>query len=186
MRFGGNRLPRRARTQTRIGKDGQRALADVGEVASLVLDPRAVFTGQERPTRKGLCRLRRRPCLLELACGEPFFRVLRATRSCKQVDPRSLGEIEAVTAERVGERDPVVRDQTAELARDDRQRFLPGRRRRFTPDRVRELVCGNRPAPGSNQVDKEKPPLAPRESGLIQDVSVRLGRDPTREEHLQP
>ena len=46
------RLPRGARTQARIGKDAQRALADVGEVASLLLDPRTVFTGQERPARQ--------------------------------------------------------------------------------------------------------------------------------------
>jgi hypothetical protein len=46
------RLPRGARTEARIGKDAQRALADVGEVASLLHDPRSVFTGQERPARQ--------------------------------------------------------------------------------------------------------------------------------------
>ena len=46
------RLARGARTQARIGKDAQRALADAGKVASPLLDPRSVFTGQERPARQ--------------------------------------------------------------------------------------------------------------------------------------
>ena len=180
------RLPRGARTQARIGKDAQGALADVGEVASLPLDPRSVFTGQEWPARQRLRQLSRRPRLVEFACGERFFRVLCAARGCEQVDPRPLGQIEAVAAERICERDPVFCDQAAELARDYGQRFLPGRGRRFPPDRVRELVRGNRPASGCDQVDKEKPTLTPREATLAQHVSVRLGCDPTGEKHLQP
>jgi hypothetical protein len=46
------RLPRGARTQARIGKDAQGALADVGEVSSPLHDPGSVFTRQERPARQ--------------------------------------------------------------------------------------------------------------------------------------
>ena len=184
-----HRLRGVAGAQTRLGKDGQPSHTDLGQLAALLLHPRSVVAGQQ-----GLLEERRRErafCLrlVKVARSECVLRAHRRVRRGDDVDPRPLGQLEAIAAERTGQRaravDPAVREQAAQLARDHRQRLLPGRWRRVLPERFRELVPRNSPPSLGHQVREEQPALPPREARLVDYVTVGFDGDAPREEDPQ-
>ena len=91
-------------THAGLGEHGQRAEPDLRVLAALLLDPGRLLARQEGPPQErcrlsGL-RLRR----LEVARRERPLRLLDRFRRRDHVDPRPLGQLEPVAAERAGER----------------------------------------------------------------------------------
>ena len=180
------RLSRITRRQARLGQRTHGATTDLRELASLLHDPESVLPGKKRALEQRGRQLGSGPHLFHLACLERVLRLLGCLRSSGDVNPRAVRQVEPVAAERVRQHDPVVCKQAAQLAHDHRQCLLPGRGRRFPPDRVRKLVPRHRPALGRDQVHEQKPALTPWQAPLIHHSAVRLRGDPTCEEHPQP
>ena len=182
-------LSRVARTQGCVSQHAQRAVAELGELASLLLDPRTVLARE-----KGL----RQQCrslggqafrLLEVACRERVIRFVRGVRRREHVDPGLLGQLEPVAAERARKGavavDAAVGEERAKLADDDAQRLVPGRRRCLRPERLRELVSWHRPARLGHQVCEQQPALPSWKVRLVDHLSVGFDCDSACEKDLQ-
>ena len=178
-----------ARTQARIGQSAQRAAADIGELAPLLVDPCALLPGQEGLSYERRGQRGRGLRLVEVSRRERFLRLLRGVRRGDDVDPAPLGQVEPVAAEGAGQNvravDAPVREHAAQLAHDHGQGFLPRRGRRLSPQCLRELVPRHRPALLGHQVREQEPTLPPREERLVDHRTVELYRNPTREKNLQ-
>ena len=183
------RLRRVARAQARIGEDAQRADADVGELAPLLVHP-----APSSPGRNG-CRTS------DAASAAASFASSRspaasaapppaaALRRGDDVDPGSFGQLEPVAAEGARQSRRAVdagsARSAAQLAHEHGQRLVPRRGRRLAPQRLRQLVSRHRSALLGHEIGEEQPTLPPREAPLVDHHAVGLDCDTTREEDLQ-
>jgi hypothetical protein len=72
---------------------------DLYELTPLLLDPCPAFPGQEGLPYHGRGKCGRGPCLFKVACGERILCLLPRAPRRDDVDPASLGKVEAVAAE---------------------------------------------------------------------------------------
>ena len=165
------------------------AALEIGQLSALLVDPGAGFARQERLTHQGRGQRCSRPRLLELSGGERCLRRGDRVRRDDHIDPGSFREIEPVAAECAGQRGPAVdacvREGTAQLARDHRQRLVPGRGRCLSPERLGELVLRHRPAPFRNQVREDEATLPAREPSSVEHDTVGFDCDTPCEEDPQ-
>jgi hypothetical protein len=167
----------------------QRAGADVAELAALPLDPRTVLPGKERLASQPGCEHRGGPRPVEVAGGERVLRFLHRVRRGDDIDPCLLRELEPVAAERGTDGGSAVHarvlEETAELADDDRQRLLPRRRRRPSPQNLGQFVPRDGSSPLCDQVGEEEPTLPSRKTALVNRDAVGLDCNTAGEENLQ-
>ena len=99
-------------------------------------------------------------------------------------------QLPAGSSERAGEGpgavDAGVREHGAELAHEDGEGLVPGRRRRVAPQRLRELVPGHRSPLLRHEIGEEKTALPAGEATLLDHHPVELGGDTTCQKDLQP
>ena len=175
-----------AETQGCVPEHRQCAALEIGQLSALLVDPGAGFARQERLTHQGRGQPCSRPRLLELSGGERCLRRVDRVRRDGHIDPGSFREIEPVAAECAGQRSPAVdacvRERTAQLARDHRQRLVPGRGRCLSPERLGELVPRHRPAPFRNQVREDEATLPAREPPSVEHDTVGFDCDTPCEE----
>ena len=77
-------------------------------------------------------------------------------------------------------------EQDAKLAGDHTQGLLPPGGRRLAPERVRELVPGNRPALLAHEIGEDETSLPPRQAVLVDEHPVRADRDASRQRDPDP
>ena len=184
-----HRFARIARAQAGLGENAQCADADIGDLAALLLNPRSVVTGQERLPDQCLGQRSGGLCLFRPAGRQRRLGLVGRACRLDDVDPASCGELEAVAAERAregpGAVDAAVREHGAELAHEDGQGLVPGRRRRVAPQRLRELVPGHRSPLLRHEIGEEKTALPAGEPTLVDHHPVVLGGDTTCQKDLQ-
>src|SRR5262249_7092254 len=103
-----HRLGRLTRTQARIREHTERTATNIGELAPPLLHPHPLLARQERLTQQRLRKRRVTRRLLEITDRKRSRSPVRRGRGHEHVDPRALGQLEPVTAERRSERTRTV------------------------------------------------------------------------------
>ena len=73
--------------------------------------------------------------------------------------------------------DAALLEHRPQLAHEDRERLLPRRWQRLTPEQLGKLVSRDRPAVLREQVCEHEPPLTAWKRALVEARAVRLDRD---------
>ena len=182
-------ISRSVRADARLGQDAQRPRSDLGKLSPLFLHPWPVVAGQERTARDRLCQGGRSRCAFRLVLLEEALGFLRGALGRQNVDPGPLREVELVAAEGGGQGacaiDAARREHASELAHEDAERLVPGRRRCVAPENVRQLVSRHRPSVVGYEVGEEETALPPRKVPLVDHDALGFDGDPACEEDLQ-
>jgi hypothetical protein len=174
-------LARLPRFEVRLGQCFERADEKLMELAALLLHPRPVLAGEERPSCQLHCCLGTLSCFSGVARGQRSSSAIEVLSGRCDVDPDTVGEHELVAAEGAREGSlavhPALLQERAQLAHEHSQRLLPGRGRCLTPERLGEFAARHGSSVLGKQICEDQAPLAAGKALLIETRAVGLDRD---------